>query len=602
MGVSQSNLSDPHYGYDLVVAVSQAGVNATMKQFLADLASPEVTVCYVYDASNNLVPIKYETLLANANGSDPFKVAAGSDPLTDRDLINLTNANFAGAVRARLGLPDVPLGAIPPIVTLGEGSSAPVLFNLLCAEFVIAGFEYGPRGKATWINQSQPSGTGSPWYFSANVNLNSAPVAPDESVPQAVKNRADELRSRGLTMMAASDAGLAALENVFTIQKLFLDLDTAILKSSPTIVGIEPGWPVWSLVTSIFLGAYFTELRQKGNPVLNYSFTLAAPKPATLQLGSVSRECLRLLQNGQPISNPTPTQLEATTLVYCGSNSTTAPVAVPFSWNWVELSDVTAISGVQAVRRDVFFEFFINLLNQDVAPLCVDTNVAMSGGGLDIYANYTIAQSSSPTYFQPVATIQPPGTDGFTTLATISYTHNAHNSFALPLDFMDENGDFNYALTGAVGVSGNQIKIQIRVTVFMHYGHGETAFAHYDDLPGANYYDKTLIVLYTLGVNQSGELQVNASREGPIDNSAPWNLHLRGVAIDNGLTSGITWARQHLDDYIGAAFSGYVDNLTAAINGTQGWVFPGNDAFVFKNLSFSAGQDLVAQLTYVQPN
>ena len=30
MSVSQSNLSDPHYGFDLVVAVTQASINTTL--------------------------------------------------------------------------------------------------------------------------------------------------------------------------------------------------------------------------------------------------------------------------------------------------------------------------------------------------------------------------------------------------------------------------------------------------------------------------------------------------------------------------------------------------------------------------------------------
>jgi hypothetical protein len=174
VSASQSNLSDPHYGYDLVVAVTQASVNTTLKELLLGLESPEVTICYIYDDNNNLVPIDYQTLLVNAQGSDPFKVANGSNPSTDKDLINLTNANYAGGVRAQIGLPDVPLANLPPIATLGSGTSAPVLFNLLCAEFQVTGFQYGPRGSATWTNTSQPSG-GTPWYFSSNVYLNSSP-------------------------------------------------------------------------------------------------------------------------------------------------------------------------------------------------------------------------------------------------------------------------------------------------------------------------------------------------------------------------------------------------------------------------------------------
>ncbi len=244
--------------------------------------------------------------------------------------------------------------------------------------------------------------------------------------------------------------------------------------------------------------------------MLSYSFTVAAPLPATLQLGSVSRECLPLLQNGQPITNPTPVQQDATALIYCGSRSTTTPVPVPFTWNWVELSEVTAFSGVEAVRRDIFFSFFANLLNSDVAPLCIDTNIAFSydSGKLEFTIGYTSAASNAPNYFQQVSPVQPPGADGFTTMATVSYSHNAHNYLAAPLDISDVTGDFNYSMSGTAAVSGNQIKVRIQAVAYMSFGHGETVFAHYTDLDGANYYDKTLTVLYTLAANQNGELQV----------------------------------------------------------------------------------------------
>ena len=87
MSASQSDLSDPRFGYDLAVAVTQASVDVTLKQFLAGVTAPEVIACYVYDANNDLVPIDYETLKANAKGSDPFAVPADADPKTNPDLI-----------------------------------------------------------------------------------------------------------------------------------------------------------------------------------------------------------------------------------------------------------------------------------------------------------------------------------------------------------------------------------------------------------------------------------------------------------------------------------------------------------------------------------
>ena len=40
MSASQSQLSAARYGYDFVVATTQASINATMKQFLSGLTEP----------------------------------------------------------------------------------------------------------------------------------------------------------------------------------------------------------------------------------------------------------------------------------------------------------------------------------------------------------------------------------------------------------------------------------------------------------------------------------------------------------------------------------------------------------------------------------
>jgi hypothetical protein len=122
------------------------------------------------------------------------------------------------------------------------------LFNLLCSEFQITGFNYGPRNQTTWLNQSQPAGDqATPWYFSANVSLNSSSVNPQSKVPPAVQQRIQQL---------IKSVGPGA----FSIQQLFLDLDTAILDTAPSIVDIPAGWPVWNLITNVFLGAYFGQL------------------------------------------------------------------------------------------------------------------------------------------------------------------------------------------------------------------------------------------------------------------------------------------------------------------------------------------------------
>lgn len=591
MGASQSNLSDPHYGFDLVVAVTQQSVNATLKLLMLGLTAPEVTVCYVYDESNNLVPIDYATLVGNAHGSDPFAVPNGANPNTDQDLLNLSAANFAGAVKAQIGVPDLPLASLPPIATLGSGTSAPVLFNLLCAEFQIVGFQYGPRGSASWINATQPSVEGAPWYFSANVYLNSTTVDPQSPLPPAVAQRVAQLQHQ--------------VENAFSIQKLFLDLDTAVLASTPTIQGVPAGWSVWNLIMTVFLGAYFTQLRQSGEPVLSYSFTLDAPRPTTLQLGSVSRECDPLLDaDGNPISNPSPAQLNATTLVYLGSQSTTPPVPVPFAWNWVELSEVTAFSGVQSVRRDVFLTYLAGLVNSDVAPLCLETHVDFTHSGEDFTVSYSSNPSAAPGSFKPIIPLGAPGSDGFTDVLEINFANPASADEESSTKLVEIWGDYNYTLTGTVAFGGNQIRVQVQATAYMSFKHREV-FVNYTDLDGANYYDKTLTVTYTLGVDQSGALQVSQTNS-VVDSSTAWDFSPKGIlgtfGFENDVKDGLTSVEQNLAAYIDDAFTGYVTNMTNTIDGYRAWVFAGNDAFTFKNVSFSQGLDLISDLTYVNPS
>jgi len=590
MAASQSNLSDPHYGFDLVVAVTQASVNVTLKELLLGLSAPEVTICYVYDQNNNLVPIDYQTLLLRAQGSDPFRVPNGTNPATDKDLVNLANANFAGAVRAKIGLPDVPLANLPPIATFGNGTSAPVLFNLLCAEFAVTGFQYGPRGSATWVNASQPSG-GSPWYFSSNVYLNSTTINPNSPVPPAIQERIAELQRQ--------------VQNAFSIQKLFLDLDTAVLESVPRIVGVPEGWPVWNLITTVFLGSYLAELQKKGDPVLSYSFTLTSPRPTTLELGSVSRECCQLLDaSGQPIANPTPAQKDAATLVYVGTQSATPPVPVPFAWNWMELNDVAAYAGVEAVRRDVFMSYFNGLINPSVGRLCQDTNVNLTHSGEDFTVRYSSKQSGSPQVFRPVMPVGAAGADGFTDVSSLTFTCNSHDDSTSATHAVEIWGDYNYNLKGTVALKSNQIRITVRATVYMSFSHREV-FVNYTDLGGANYYDKTLTVVYTLGVDQNGALQVTQANN-VADHSAHWDFSTGGIlgliGADSEVKKGLTSVQQNLGNYLDSAFTGYVGQMTDTINGYKAWVFAGNDAFTFKKVSFSQGLDLIAQLTYVNPS
>jgi hypothetical protein len=61
MTAAQSYLSNSKYGYDFVVATTQASINATMKAFLAQLKAPVVNICFV--ANEAVTPFSSTTPL-----------------------------------------------------------------------------------------------------------------------------------------------------------------------------------------------------------------------------------------------------------------------------------------------------------------------------------------------------------------------------------------------------------------------------------------------------------------------------------------------------------------------------------------------------------
>jgi len=287
-----------------------------------------------------------------------------------------------------------------------------------------------------------------------------------------------------------------------------------------------------------------------------------------------------------------------------GTQSTTPPVPVPFPWNWMELNDVTSFSGVQSVRRDVFLTYFNGLINPGVRPLCLATNVSLTHSGEDFSVLYSSRQSDAPQVFRPIMPIGAPAADGFTDVLSLAFVNNSHDDSTSSTHLVEIWGDYNYNLAGTVAVNGNQIRIKVQATVYMSFAHREV-FVNYTDLAGANYYDKTLTVLYTLGVDQNGALQVTQTNS-VADNSAAWDFSpggiLGGLGLENDVKNGVTSVQQNLSSYIDSSFTGYVNSMTDTINGYRAWVFAGNDAFTFKKVSFSQGLDLIAQLTYVNPD
>ena len=154
MSAADSNLSDPKYGYDLVCAVTELGLNVTLLEMLSE-QDQDLFVCFAYDDNNKVVQVPIEQIQAAA-GVDPFSLADGTD-WNDPVLGKLNDAGFLYAFRAKLGLPaGVPLEQMPNVIALDQGNSQ-VTYQLFCAEFSVIVLNYLPRGHNTFTNVTQPA-------------------------------------------------------------------------------------------------------------------------------------------------------------------------------------------------------------------------------------------------------------------------------------------------------------------------------------------------------------------------------------------------------------------------------------------------------------
>jgi hypothetical protein len=568
MSASQSNLHSSPYGYDIVVATTQASINATMEEFLAALTQPVVTCVYVADTAGNPAPIAYDDLLKAANGSDPFKLSADTDPSTSSDIKNLVAARFMMGFRAQLGMPP---GLQPHQVVSFASDSLTVRFNLLCAQFTVVSLDPGGTyTKPSWFSKSQPADD--PWVFSSTVPLRAARIdkGSHNLIPAAVQSRLDHLGG-----------------DLFSVQRLFFDLDNAMLNTStaPTIQGVLAGSKLYTLLQQEFLGAYFAQLRSDREPVLGCVITPSSAPLDTITLTDFNLEVCPLLgSDGKPVTGPIlgsdgkPVDAtDLTTLNYlCAANGRSLPPPARFGWNWVEGTDLGDFDGIVALNRDTFVAYLRNKLQWYASRNCYLPSVSVTLGS-DLYLRYVFGVTSGQT---PTVTTPASGSQ----VLTFHYSNTASDkSWGGAEGSMELTPTFDLA----VSLAGNTMTIVQHLVIYVYVNKESTA-------DGGNVVDKTITDTYTLAVNDTGRLVATLTSKTQDNSRTPSvNGFLDFFSGFNKLSSDVAAAVRALTG----------TNLTdLPVSVVQDYVFPGGRAFAYKSVMFSDNQDLISHITYTDPS
>eukprot|EP00967_Tisochrysis_lutea_P108059 scaffold167169_cov31-Tisochrysis_lutea.AAC.2 len=557
-----------------------------MLDYLASAASAEVIKYYKLDtdAANGMAEMSEDEVMSITGGVSPFSIPNGStqDNVT---VLRLAEASFAGAFKSKGGTPDVPIDELPPVLKLGMTSTAPVTYTLMCSEFQIVRLQMIGFSSAVFTNVEQPSGAGAtPWLFTFSIQLANKETDPSDA-PANVSARATTLND-------------SVGEGAFGVQQLILDLDTLATTSSASIPGISDGSTTGQALNELFLGAYFDQLKQAGNPVFSYSFTT----DSSVGWSPVFLKTVQIQTTPYKVDNVAQ-QSELSCLTYVGSASDTPPPSTVFPWNWVMPTDADILSGVIAVRRASIVQAIANLIKDGAQSNCWDAHVSLTTKDGTIYIEPSVTPAANPTSFEATdvsTNLEATATAGLEALGQI---FNSSDDSV----FMSIKTTMTTALKGSVELSGEQLILAVNSNVT-----SGTLVDGQVVSPPSSYYDKTKTTVFSVGVDSTGKASLQTVSNTLINNlslqaNEPVQIPTGSLGSAFGPDPAYLAAEaemvQAVIDTIDKALNAWIDKLepelVETLNACNRWVYPPLDNdFIFHRIGFSEAADLILQVKY----
>lgn len=574
MASNESYLSNEKYGYDFVVATTQASINAGLKEYLTNIAQPETKLGFLADEKGNpTIQANLEQIIKET-GVDPFSIPNGTDT-NDPRIQKLGAKRLQVALKMKLGLPEhIMPRHLPPIIDL-ESSANNVLFNLMCSELVI--IQYTPGGgwasRGTWSVWSQGH---KPWYFTTRVDLVYEDLDKElENSPYFRKNP----QKKQTLLNQLNNLGSGA----FSLQQLLFDLDNAATMSIPQIEGLDPSSDAGIMLQKSFVNTYFNAVKNEGRPVLAVHAIANTDDGATFRLTGIERGVNPFLDgNGAVAKNPTPEQKEATTLNYlCAVNNKKLPGVASFEWNWMDPKDIGDHSGIIAINRNTLAEYFKDQLMAVVPKSCIKVECWTSAEAMgDATYSWRLTTGQEPAY-----TVTSPDSGDGSQVLSIDYQDHCkgRDKSGATVAEMELRSTYNCS----VFFEGNTVKIVQNLKIWLYVEWDATS-------EDGNIFDTAITDIYTLSIDQNGAIQMTQAKPVTTDN-----------AKDFGRSSIVNWFTNIND--LKDDIKNKVDHFAATqisdipVGDLRNFVFPGGNVFTFKDVKFSAHQDLIAEVTYVSP-
>lgn len=538
--------------YDTVVAVTQNAINQTMAMYLKQLQK-QVALYYKNNADGEIVPAPNEE-------SADYIFTGTLDFTTDAQGIPVNIVNL-----------------------YTDGGNQTVEYNVTFKEA-----EY-----TTWIMENhqavkktyRQNDSANPWIFRFKVTLALQPAAM-EKLPPDIRHKVEQyVKNLGPDM--------------FSIQQLHMDLNTAVFDSYQNITGV-PTSAMGSLSTIIQL--YLKTQQDHGDILLGVNTRLkdSAGKKSTFMPTDLNFCVTPYLDARGNRSNPGLDTLNY--LVMTGGRSMPAypPKSFPFDW----VSD-TSIQGAMAVRSKLVVPFLVEKFNPLLTLLTPTLDINPDSNS----RKFQLIPGKTNRQFTPVT---PTAANNYQVAAYSYLTSEKKDGNSI---YTARTGSASYKTNVSIYIRDNRIILHGSIIISAKYETMSTSASTGPFSPKPvtdtykmpeTTYNWSLSLGLSMNLNNNGELKLMVIDKDldsePVvkkEDHSGWLAFLEALA-------GIT--RYFLDDLSDLRTQVLTDieskiarQVTSGLGSTSHFIFPGGRTFAFKNPTLTASRDLAANITYLSP-
>ena len=575
-------------GCSMVVAVTQESVNAVLKEYLDNFSGGFENEAYAINADDQgnvfYEAVDYDSVKRTV-GMDLYDISDNEAERTPEQKEAVRKAyedmGFVLGFRFRIGLPEVKdVSALRDIVTFLESditSIANVKYTMYLREFEIITITPVPRRGLVFKKLIQSPER--PWYFTSRVKLAMSGV----EFSELSKDLQDKMKPK-------DSGGNLKLDQVVSIQQLYMNLNTASLTDEFHLEGFSENEEIYKLFKNGFLSRYVKRCKENGEIILGY-MAKQFPEPIGDPLVKPDDFNFCILPYYGEDGNADSDQQGMYTLNYVFSDKNEKSpdlkrYADQVRWNWIDASEKGDMHGMMIVDRQAILERLMDHFEESMKIILLQPELQ---------------------------------TD--VNLVKADYTYNlVRNKDEVP-EFVYDSEEHKYKYEynkskrdHASYVNTVEMELNYKVGASMTFDMNYTKFIVHIESDGylkidggvakGKLYDTTLEYGVRFAVDQNGKLIIQPDSEfketkGKTEvTSDCWIDFVTAGTGDDTLKAVKNFISDRADEYKRKAELSAV----SAFSHIMCWVFPGGRVFTFKNPQYSKNGNVMVGITYVQPD